>query len=399
MQIGEREHVALLGANGCGKSQRIQELLRKGGFYVGGRKLHAEDIKYVSFCDNYGGDVDRAYFLQQRWNQMEIIDDIVSLSSGELRNHQIGLALQSAPRLLIIDNPFIGLDAQNRDLLVAKLQHIADQQPTNIVLVVSKKSEIPDFITRIDEMESMPTAEEYDVNALLSTSNKETTDNDEAFTIRHATIQYGARTILRDLSWSVKKGEKWALKGCNGSGKSTLLSLICADNPQSYACDISLFGRQRGSGESIWDIKKHIGYVSPELQRAYRHNIPCLKIVASGLKDTVGLYVKTTDAEAEQCRLWLRAFGIEALAERSFMQISSGEQRLVLLARAFVKNPDLLILDEPMHGLDDHNRLRTMQIIEAFCRQKQKTVIMVSHYEEDFPSCIDHVFRLEKLKN
>ena len=142
------------------------------------------------------------------------------------------------------------------------------------------------------------------------------------------------------------------MSGDNGSGKSTLLSLVCADNPQAYACDISLFGHKRGSGESIWDIKRHIGYVSPEMHRSYKQNIPAIQIVASGLKDTIGLYVRPNEAEREQCRKWLEVFGIGHLADRKFMEMSSGEQRLVLVARAFVKEPDLLILDEPLHGLD-----------------------------------------------
>ena len=165
-------------------------------------------------------------------------------------------------------------------------------------------------------------------------------------------IRYGERTILKDLNWTVKNGERWALKGQNGAGKSTLLSLVCADNPQSYACDIVLFDHKRGSGETIWDIKKHIGYVSPEMHRAYNRDMPAIRIVASGLKDSVGLYVKPSEKDYEICRTWMKIFGIEDLAEKTFLKLSSGEQRMILLARAFVKDPELLILDEPLHGLD-----------------------------------------------
>ena len=185
------------------------------------------------------------------------------------------------------------------------------------------------------------------------------------------------------------KGEHWSLSGQNGSGKSTLLSLVCADNPQSYACDISLFGHRRGSGESIWDIKRHIGYVSPEMHRSYRHNIPTIEIVASGLKDTVGLYTRPTEQEKIQCRKWLNRLGIGHLENRMFMEMSSGEQRLILLARAFVKEPDLLILDEPLHGLDDRNSEKVKAIINDYCSNPENTLIMVSHYEEELPSCIN----------
>ena len=201
-------------------------------------------------------------------------------------------------------------------------------------------------------------------------------------------IRCGARTLLKDLDWTVHNGEKWALSGQNGAGKSTLLSLVCADNPQSYACDIVLFDQQRGHGESIWDIKKHIGYVSPEMHRAYNRDMPAIRIVASGLQDSVGLYVKPSEKDYDVCRMWMRFFGIEDLAERTFLKLSSGEQRMVLLARAFVKDPELLILDEPLHGLDAKRGTLVKDIIDAFCQRKNKTLIMVTHYKENLPQCI-----------
>ena len=194
-----------------------------------------------------------------------------------------------------------------------------------------------------------------------------------------------------------EKGDILGIVGQNGSGKSTLLSLVCADNPQSYACDISLFGHKRGSGESIWDIKKHIGYVSPEMHRSYRQNIPAIEIVASGLKDTVGLYTRPTEQEKEQCRKWLNIMGISHLENRRFMEMSSGEQRLLLLARAFVKEPDLLILDEPLHGLDDQNRQMVKNLVDSYCENPMVTLIYVTHYQEELPQCIDHSLYLSSI--
>ena len=219
---------------------------------------------------------------------------------------------------------------------------------------------------------------------------------DEIIRLNKVSIRYGERTILKELDWVVRKGEKWALTGGNGSGKSTLLSLICADNPQSYACDIALFGRRRGTGESIWEIKKHIGYVSPEIHRAYLKNMPAIDIVASGLHDSVGLYVRPKPEQRSVCERWMEVFGIGELKDRSFLQLSSGEQRLVLLARAFVKEPDLLILDEPLHGLDTANRQLVRGIIDDYCRREGKTLVMVSHYEDEFPPCITHALHLKR---
>ena len=214
--------------------------------------------------------------------------------------------------------------------------------------------------------------------------------------LNKVSIRYDDRVILRELDWQVDRGQKWALSGENGAGKSTLLSLICADNPQSYACDISLFGRKRGTGESIWEIKKHIGYVSPEMHRAYLKNLPAIEIVASGLHDSIGLYKRPQPGEMAVCEWWMDIFGIASLKDKPFLQLSSGEQRLALLARAFVKDPELLILDEPLHGLDTYNRRRVKKIIEAFCRRDDKTLIMVTHYEEELPCNITNRLHLKR---
>ncbi|WP_278599509.1 ABC transporter ATP-binding protein, partial [Bacteroides nordii] len=218
-------------------------------------------------------------------------------------------------------------------------------------------------------------------------------DSEEVVRLNKVSIRYGDRIILKELDWVVRRGEKWALSGENGAGKSTLLSLVCADNPQSYACDISLFGRKRGTGESIWEIKKHIGYVSPEMHRAYLKNLPTIEIVASGLHDSIGLYKRPQQEQIAICEWWMDIFGIVRLKDKPFLQLSSGEQRLALLARAFVKDPELLILDEPLHGLDTFNRRRVKKVIEAFCRRRDKTMIMVTHYESELPDVIsDRIF-------
>jgi molybdate transport system ATP-binding protein len=321
---------------------------------------------------------------------------IITLSSGELRKFQLTKTLFANPRLLIMDNPFIGLDAETRDQLKELLQRLAEEREMEIMLVIAKTDDIPEFANEVKEtspLEAIPahvlSVEKHD--AILSLPYH---DNDydcqRVVDMKKVCIRYGERTILKDVDWTVMNGERWALSGQNGSGKSTLLSLICADNPQSYACDITLFDRPRGSGESIWDIKKHIGYVSPEMHRSYKRNLPAIRIVASGLMDSIGLYAVPNAQDYEKCRWWLDIFGIGELADRPFLQLSSGEQRLVLLARAFVKDPQLLILDEPLHGLDLWNRRLVKDIIETFCQRRNKTMIMVTHYQTELPNNITH---------
>ena len=442
------EQIALVGPNGGGKSRLVDILIGRWPLLQNEVNYHfpssvsgmvCDNIKYISFRDSYG-DTDGTFYYQQRWNSqdmettplvrdllpqtsdielqdtlftlfgLETFHDkhIVLLSSGELRKFQLIKALMSKPSVLILDNPFIGLDAPTRDLLRGLLEKMIEVMHLHVILVLSREEEIPDFITHVVPVEGLmcgkkeihrpqsSVAEQNEVKAPESIQEDE--PKEEIVRLNKVSIRYGERTILDELDWTVHKGEKWALTGENGSGKSTLLSLICADNPQSYACDISLFGRKRGSGESIWEIKKHIGYVSPEIHRAYLKNIPAIDIVASGLHDSVGLYVRPKPEQRVVCEHWMKVFGIEELKDRSFLQLSSGEQRLVLLARAFVKEPDLLILDEPLHGLDDNNRKLVKEIIDTYVRKEGKTLIMVSHYEEEFPTCITHSLRLKRNK-
>ena len=396
------EQIAILGPNGAGKTRLVEIITGRWPllgdaitYNFGDEGLVSDNIKYLAFRDSYG-DSSTTYYYQQRWNQHDIDDDmprvdgkpIIALSSGELRKYQLRKALQTNPRLLILDAPFIGLDVHARKELRDTLADLIQRTGLQVILVLSRPSDIPDFINRIIYVEN---------KRILPPTGGAGEGPGEGLPIlrfSHVTIRYGSRTILNDLSWTVNQGEHWALSGDNGSGKSTLLSLVCADNPQAYACDIELFGHQRGSGESIWEIKRHIGYVSPEMHRAYQKDLPAIDIVASGLHDSVGLYVRPRPEQRETCLEWMRRFGIEELADRTFLSLSSGEQRMCLLARAFVKSPDLLILDEPFHGLDDQRRLLATSIIEDYCKDPSRTLIIVSHYEEELPACITHHLKL-----
>ena len=427
--------IAIIGRNGSGKTLYVEQMRRR---------MASDKVRYIAFRDSYGVATDQAYYLQLRWNQHDIDAEtpntgellertflltgpdteerrawqqhvydlfgltpmldkyIITLSSGELRKFQLAKTLLAQPTTIIMDAPFIGLDSDARQQLRDLLYELARERGLEIYLVLSMMKDVPGYVTDIIRLDDINGddgpglgAEQRQMILDLPYKEKEY-DAEEVVAMRHVSIRYDKRTILKDLDWRIKNGEHWVLSGQNGSGKSTLLSIICADNPQGYACDISLFGHQRGSGESIWEIKRHIGYVSPEIHRSYHRDIAALRIVASGLKDTVGLYVQSTEEELERCRYWMRIFGIEHLANRSFLKMSSGEQRLVLVARAFVKDPELLILDEPLHGLDSYNRRLVKDVIETFCQRKNKTLIFVSHYKDERPACIDHELYLER---
>ena len=442
--FGAGEHIAVFGRNGAGKTKLVEIILgrhpvKKGiieyAFPSPVRKYVSENVKYLAFKDCYGGETEQNYYLQQRWNSWDVDDERILLSSGELRKHSLSKVLGTEPCLLILDNPFVGLDAASRLVLGEQLRAIVQGGKTSLMLVLSREDEIPPFMTHVVEVkdevvlpkkrladwlaergtETCGKGQDCGPGQAISTgdahcnaaspssengpSSRRTADDPASSTeivrLNKVTIRYGERTILKDLDWVVRKGEHWSLTGPNGSGKSTLLGLVCADNPQSYACDISLFGRKRGSGESIWDIKKHIGYVSPELHRSFKRDITAERIVANGLRDFHGLFTKANEEEIRTARKCLERFGAGHLAGTSFLNMSSGEQRIVLLARAFVKNADLLILDEPFHGLDDENVRMVRGIIEEYCQNPDNTLLMVTHRMEELPSCIDHNLTLK----
>lgn len=472
--FGAGEHIAVFGRNGAGKTKLVEIILgrhpvKKGiieyAFPSPVRKYVSENVKYLAFKDCYGGETEQNYYLQQRWNSWDVDDERILLSSGELRKHSLSKVLGTEPCLLILDNPFVGLDAASRLVLGEQLRAIVEGGKTSLMLVLSREDEIPPFMTHVVEVKDevvLPKkrladwlaergtetcGKEQDCSSTESCSTVKTCGSGQAcgprqdcrsglacgpgqaistgdahcnadsptlengpsarraaddpasspeiVRLNKVTIRYGERTILKDLDWVVRKGEHWSLTGPNGSGKSTLLGLVCADNPQSYACDISLFGRKRGSGESIWDIKKHIGYVSPELHRSFKRDITAERIVANGLRDFHGLFTKANEEEIRTARKCLERFGAGQLAGTSFLNMSSGEQRIVLLARAFVKNADLLILDEPFHGLDDGNVRMVRGIIEEYCQNPDNTLLMVTHRMEELPSCIDHNLTLK----
>ena len=465
--IEHGENIAFVGPNGGGKSVLAQTitgkyLLRNGYIRYDTTLMPVyKNIRFISFKDSYGP-ADSSYYLQQRWNSQDseespLVRDtlagvlggdcdnsllslfdvdkmldkqLVLLSSGEMRKFQLTKMFLNSPQILIIDNPFIGLDVDSRTLLNDLLEKLAVTGSVQIILLLSNTNDIPDFITHIVSVDNMRCGKKIkrcdfrDIKPVMlftgdfyppgtfvaSDIAKISGDFEKAFDscnkngesdiiidMRNVSIRYGEHTILESVNWTVRRGEKWSLLGRNGSGKSTLLGLVCADNPQGYACDISLFGTRRGSGESIWEIKRRIGYVSPEMHRSYSENIPAINIVASGLHDSIGLYVRPKPEHFAVCEWWMNAFGILHLKDRMFLQLSDGEQRMVLLVRAFVKDPELLILDEPLHGLDERNRLLVREIIDAFCRRPGKTFIMVTHYEHELPQCIDNSLVLSKV--
>ncbi len=357
---------------------------------------------------------------------------ITSLSTGEIRKTLIARALMKSPSLLILDEPFDGLDEKSRESLARAIDDLMTG-PMRVILVAHRLEEVVSRITHVlfvkngrlfmqgpkDEMltsenisrlygctlhversngnfvlsRALDKPEKTEVSPQGTPSSLETPD--VLIQMKDTTVRYGSFTALDNLNWVMRKGENWAILGPNGSGKSTILKLILGDHLQGYANEITLFGRPKGSGETLWEIKKRIGVVSSELQVQYRKKMSAHDVIASGFYDSIGLYHYPTQEQKTAVDLWVERMRIEDMAREPFHHLSYGQRRMILLARAMVKSPVLLIVDEPFHGLDIPNRKRIGEILEKIGGTHTRLLYVTNHHDEIL-SCITHVLRLEK---
>lgn len=330
------------------------------------------------------------------------------LSDGEWRRVQIARGLLKAPALLILDDPFTGLDRHFRETL-QRLIPALTQHGTQILLVLPDGQEPPSAVTHVLAMDRGRIVAQGAKDAVLLTLGTDRSPTQPGapdsrgflgpaappvIEMHDIHVVHEGLPILEDITWIVREGEKWALLGPNGAGKSTLLSLILGDHPQAYANAVALFGRPRGSGESVWEIKRRIGWVAPELQRYHPPQSSAFDVVCSGFHDTLGLYHPGTAEQEDIAREWMARLGLDADRARSYRSLSRGEQRLALIARALVKDPELLILDEPCQGLDLEHQPRVLDAIDAVASEPGRTMIYVTHRPSEFPRCLTHVLEL-----
>ncbi|MCR5045370.1 MAG: ATP-binding cassette domain-containing protein [Treponema sp.] len=344
------------------------------------------------------------------------------MSTGEIRRTLLCRALLSGKKLLILSDPFAGLDAQSRKILldffdsVAKrqLSENAGQDFPRIILGMERFHEIPDAINKVvefsegkvsfcgersdyekllaDKKSAAQKSRDADLEAFksqLNSANKESSvlqndssaaGSDALIEMKDVNVGWGQNKVLVNLNWTLRKNEHWLIRGPNGSGKTTFLELITGDNMQVFSNDIKIFGARRGSGETIWDIKKKLGIVSYRLHVEYRMvGASLLAAIISGFKDSIGLYEQATDVEIAAAKKWLELGGFKGRENESFNSLSYGEQRAILILRAAVKAPQILILDEPCHGLDESFRQKILDLLELVAQSGTTTLLHVTH--------------------
>ncbi|QPH41189.1 ATP-binding cassette domain-containing protein [Pedobacter endophyticus] len=329
---------------------------------------------------------------------------LIELSSGEHKKLQLIKALWLKPQLLIIDQPYTGLDAASRKNLNTLFDEVAAEGLQ--LILISNDAELPDSINHFAEIKDgkLIEVDEFNLASHVQQHAREIPDFLKASPVYSSSaiikmvdvnISYGEKQVLKGINWEVKAGEKWLLQGHNGSGKSTLLSLVNGDHPQSYANELYLFGNRRGSGESIWDIKQHIGLISPEFHWYFDATSTVWQSIASGFYDTVGLFQQLPYSKSAQVDDLVEYFGLTENKNELLSSLPLGKQRLVLLARTIIKNPELLILDEPCQGLDQQQTQHFNHLVDELCSNGM-TLIYVGHFESQLPTCLEKRILLEK---
>lgn len=451
----ERENWLIIGRNGAGKTTLVKAIagelsLKQGEIilnFLGDVEnpypfVHRDKISYLSFeshqklveQDNFKKDLQefsgkkikgmqvKDYLRPSFWEAQRLQDpfniehllhqEISTLSTGEARKVQIIHSLLKKPKLFILDEPFEGLDQDSKKDLTKIIENLNGIQ---LILITHRVNEIPKNISNIMVLEDghiKVTGKKEDIKDIYSQFTTSSSDlirrssiadsgsqivrNDKTvLEMKNIIVALGKKQILKNINWTIKEGENWALLGPNGSGKSTLIKLILGDHPQAFSNDIKVFGKKLGVGISIWDIKQNIGFVLNELILKFPKETTSLQVILSGFFDSVGLYKKVSALQDKIAGTWIKNLEIQDIINKNFSELSFGQKQIILVARSLVKNPKLLILDEPMSSLDVKNRKRVLNIIGKVSKSKTN-ILYITHNEDELVSTITHKLYLEK---
>ncbi len=340
---------------------------------------------------------------------------LAHLSNGEMRKTLLVHALLKSPRLLVLEDACAGLDAATRRKLNGVIQRLM-RAGWLILVATHRAEEIPAATTHLLLVDNCRVIAQGRKREMLSiwrkrfgagqprpgrilraptaSSRKRRVFGQPMVELRRVTVTGAGRRILHDITWTLREGECWALLGPNGAGKTTLLNLIQGDHPQAYSADIRLFGLRTDSTQALWRARQHIGWMSPELHQHYPGGWDAEAVVCSGYFNSIGLHQLCSRRQRGTARQWLLDLGLGKHARTPFGELSFGQQRLVLLARCAVKQPHLLILDEPCQGLDRAQRRVLLGAADRVVAQTAASLVFVTHHKDEVPRCINHVLRL-----
>ena len=439
LQIKRRDVLGIIGANGCGKTVLAKAIA--GELPVSGEVINDSVFmkkRFVPFHSSLSLSNGHAVYRQQRWNKIDtellpkVKDElkksadpqtaeillekfglghlnesfVINLSNGEQRKLELVKALSEKPDLLVLDNAYTGLDINARPLLTKMLETLIEHGQT-LVMTGLELKDFPPAVTRFVVLNEGGTKEMSLRDDIKANSDKTIELQDETFHwanssyaelvyLNDVSLQYESRIILKNINWKILAGERWSLSGPNGSGKTSLLNLIFGDNPKAYGCDIRLFGQQKGTGESIWDIKAKIGFVSPELHQYLPPNQMVTDIICSGFSEAESSFKKPTGYQYDVARRWLKKLNYSSIGNRLFGELSTSAQRIVLFIRTLVKSPPLLILDEPFQGLDAAHVRLLKNLLNHIAEESNCAMIFVTHIPKELPECFTNHLKLNE---
>tara|TARA_Y100001933_G_scaffold149591_2_gene148023 strand:- start:10771 stop:12045 length:1275 start_codon:yes stop_codon:yes gene_type:complete len=392
-KLPQVQHYAILTDNRSNQGQLVQDLMA--GKPISGLEALAKKKGALfsrSEIQRYMGEEERhdIKVLGQQSGQ-----PLKTMSSGEQKKALLNHLLKRLPDYLVLVNPFDNLDSRAQDELKERLGAVSKK--VALVQVVNRLDDILPFTTHFARLkgnelifydnvqrfraENQCVAGHFQATIpppLHPAKNK----NEVMVQFSNVSVSFGEKPVLKNIDWTIKKGEFWQLIGPNGSGKTTLLTMITGDSHKGYGQNLTIFGHKKGSGESVWDLKQHIGYFTPSMTYRFRGYHTLENMLISGLHDSVGLYVIPSDAEKRLANQWLNVLGLDDKSQTYFHELSSGQQRLVMTARAMIKHPLLLILDEPTAGLDDQGADLFVSLVNKIAAESSSAILFVSHRKE-----------------
>ncbi|POY41017.1 ABC transporter [Flavobacterium alvei] len=385
--MNNKPHWNILLSDSVNKNQLIKTLLS--GSSTGELAIY-NNLKGILFSDIT---IQQFIEKEEQYDTLEAASNrkLRSFSAGEQKKEFLNYCLNQKPDYIILDNPFDHLDQASRKTLADSLKQLSESlsfiqlvnRTEDLLSFVENKVQITDdsFVTKPIETSKKSTEEKHTTQIPKPLHSFDNT-NEILVKMDGVSVSYDERPIVDSIFWTIKQDEFWQLVGPNGSGKSTILSMITGENPKGYEQELYLFGRKKGSGESVWDIKKNIGIFSTSMTQMFKRNHTVEQMILSGFFDSIGLYTQPTILQKQIAAQWLEVIGMSALKNKSFMQLSLGQQRVILIVRAVIKHPPLIILDEPLDGLDDHNSVLVTDLINLLIQETNMTIIYVSHRME-----------------
>ena len=392
--MDKRNHVAIFLSNNTDKLQLTHQLMagKLKGILAGLNYQKGALFSSISLNEFIEEEaLHEEWVVSKQFNR-----SIRNLSSGEQKKALLTYLLSKQPEYIILDNPFDNLDIAFQATLLQIINEVASH--TTILQLISRHRDYLPFIPNAFKYEDNELKPIEDITQFLKDNSAKcktgaasipppihdyNLNDTELVSFKDVTVRYEERVIVKDINWTIKAGEFWQLVGPNGSGKTTLLTMINGDNPKAYGQDLTLFGKKKGTGETVWQIKQKIGYLTPSMTDLFNTRHTLEQMIISGFLDSIGLYKIPSDMQVRLADAWLEVIEMSHLKKKIFCSFSLGQQRLALVARTMVKHPPLLILDEAMSGLDDHNAALVTSLINKMAAESKTAILYVSHRIED----------------